>query len=268
MASNTPDGPGSHATPSDRGDEQFTLASGPNSNTSRVQFGAVRGGVPPSVPQHPPIVAGPVVAPVSASQWSTPLGVVMIVFGVLGSLGGCVTLLGLVFQDTLMGATSPDPAVTDAVRTTTDRYAAVSAISGVVATLLALALAAAGAAVAARRPIGVTVATWWAWLKIAYAVFAVAVGFMAAQDQLATMTATAGGAGAAPGAAGAGQAAGFAVATVVMGPFMLVMMLFQLIWLCALPVFVVVWFRRASIRADIAQWGAGPGVTPGATVRG
>jgi hypothetical protein len=212
----------------------------------------------PPIPPHPPIIAGPVLVRASPSQWSTPLGVVMIVFGVFGMLSGCMTLVSLMLQDRLMGVAATDPATASAMQASVDRYGALSAASGVFAAILAIALTAAGAGVAARRPVGVTVAKWWAVLKIVYAVLAVAVGFMAAQDQITTMTATAGGAGG-PGGAGPGQAAGVAVATAVMGPFMLVIMLVQLLWLCALPVFVLVWFRRASIKAEVAQWGAGVG---------
>ncbi len=51
------------------------------------------------------------------------------------------------------------------------------------------------------------------------------------------------------------------IGTTAMQGFAAVGVVFALLWGLALPVFMLIWFARRTIKEQVAQWEGGPGVT-------
>lgn len=98
---------------------------------------------------------------------------------------------------------------------------------------LACMLTAGGIGLLLRRRWAAGLLVWWAWLKIilSAASLLVTVPFMLnAMDQT-----------------GAGS-------PVPMMPIMMASLVLGLLWAWALPVFIIIWFRRSATRGEVAGW--------------
>lgn len=174
------------------------------------------------------------------------IGVVAIIFGVLGMVSG---LWGTVAPFIMHSAAEslrtntppagqgPDPAaMLDAVSAWRVSMSLASAVAMAVAVLLLIA----GIGLVQRRSWGVRAAKTWAWMRVLTAVWIVGVSAMAQRDQMAAAIQ---GPGAPPGMP-AFMLSGVAAGVVVLG----------LLWAWALPAFMLVWFRTRSVKAEIAGW--------------
>lgn len=192
-------------------------------------------------PEAPPTAAPP--RPPAETAWPSALGVIAIVFGVLGVLGAVFGLLVTAFEDEYFGLFGG--AVTDEAAAHIAAASPHPAVSGAlqVAGLLAAAmLAVGGVRVARRRRCGASLLQVWAVIKMALVVIGSVIG---ARVGAASFQA---GVGAGGGGAGAGVPPGFGSMMMVVG------LVFGVLWGWALPVFCLVWLRRAKIRAEVAGW--------------
>ena len=186
-------------------------------------------------PATPPTYAGPLSRPVlgyasgAPPTWPTVIGVIGIVFGagaVLMTLGGLV--IALIMRDAPGMPPSPQ---------FNERWMPWSIASMFVTCGVAILLLVAGIGLAKRRAWGPRLAKVWAVLKMVIVVASTGIGF---QVQRETMKAMQQSAGPSP------------VPNLEM--IVALSMCAGLLWYWALPVFMLIWFSRSSVKAEIAKW--------------
>ncbi|MEM9420810.1 MAG: hypothetical protein AAGA25_17425 [Planctomycetota bacterium] len=175
--------------------------------------------------------------PPPKSAWPTAIGIIAIVFGAGGMLGGLSGLAGPLFNQVMAEFSDPSQA---AVYEAQQKYqwwgVGLSGVGLLVAGLLLWG----GIEVLKRRPAGAARIKQWAVAKI---VLTLALGvfqavmmpviFEATQQQQGGM------------AMPEGFVLGMVIATVVV----------TIAWGAALPVFMLVWFGREKITAEVQSWG-------------
>jgi hypothetical protein len=197
----------------------------------------------PRTTEAPPVIAPPTIPgyiPGQRSSWPNVLGIISIVFGVLGALGGIIQGIFVVFMPWVMGMVEQsDPsagAQAQVIRESVGLQVLLSAATVGVAVMLLIS----GIGLANRRPYGVKWSRIWAVTKIVVATIGVAVGIIIQQRTFDALAES--GQAPPPGgqvALGAGMAAGT---------------VFGIAWRWAYPVFLLIWLNRASIRAEVAEW--------------
>jgi len=186
-----------------------------------------------SHPYAPPTqTAGPQLPP-RPSKWPTVIGIVAIAFAGLGIMGG---FCGLVTMVTMPSMMPQDPATTAALSATRSSWMVVQLLVGLGLTVLLLIC---GIGLLKRRPWSPKGCTRWAVVYIIFAVIGGILNFSMQQAQFASMS----------------QAGGPSPMPVGFGTLALLMSLLGFVWACALPVFLLVWFSRAKIKAEVALWG-------------
>lgn len=148
-----------------------------------------------------------------------------------------------------------DKAIVDAQASAMGKYMLYGLASSVAATAVAIMLLSGGIGLLKRRPWSVKTLNVWAILRMAVAIGQTIVGLIINAETKMIL------AGAAAGPGGASHASsGVQSFAMSIGP---VGALIGLAWACALPVFILIWFRRAAISAQIAAWRAvGPSPPP------
>lgn len=193
----------------------------------------------PQAPAAPPrerTLFTPVPSP---PNWPTVLGVLAIIFGTLGALGGCMGAMSLLFFQPLGQAVAqhqqPNP------------FEFVDAWMGwiiglSIATVVVAALLATGGIGLVRRSAwsrGVILA--WVAVKMLFVVVQVLVNHEMQKDEFAALAESG------VNASGAQWfLAAIGVAGVVIG----------ILWGWALPVFMLIWFSRAKVKAQVNGWSA------------
>lgn len=193
---------------------------------------------------HPPIIAGAVVSPMHVrSNWPTVLGVLSLILGALGALNALWTILWAVAGPIILEALNQtnNPQVAQSLQSTRDN-AGLFAINGFLSLILGCLLAFAGLRLNQRRQSGVRYSVLWAWLKIAFSIFATGVGAYIGLSQL----------GATQQQMAAQGVPKFAASFV--GPTVIASMVLSFVWFMAYPVFTLIWFRRAGVRQTVATW--------------
>jgi hypothetical protein len=168
--------------------------------------------------------------------WSGVLGTIMIILGVLGMIGGLMNLSGgfwLEFSVTAGGGT-----LTDELRA--ELVAIKPAMIGLAVSSMVIAglLLATGILTLRRRPLARPVAIVWSTLKILLAVVSTLIAFAIQDIQIRS------------GLGGGGPAAMMWITRTMMGGSLIL----GALWTVALPVFLLIWFNRARIRAEITEW--------------
>jgi hypothetical protein len=191
-------------------------------------------------------------APPAASRtvWPTVIGVIAIVFACLGLLQGCGAALAPAFMGwmaDLMGRSGlPGTESTVAQFEATAQFLVEGVILGVVAIGLAILLLVGGIALVRRRAMAVRACLAWAVLKLAYALPKAWYTYLTSAVQFQAMReSTAGTAGAPP--LPAAMYRGFEIMTPLIA-------LGELIFIWALPIFILVWMRRGPIRREMRTW--------------
>ncbi|MHC4946862.1 MAG: hypothetical protein ACYTG1_01175 [Planctomycetota bacterium] len=198
----------------------------------------------------PPAPPAPPVRPVGGT-WPTVLGVIGIVFGALGMVGGflyavifaCVDWLTATLAEMLKN--SPRADVQLAQLEAMARHDTIGIVSSLVWGVLGCLLLAAGIAVMRRRAWGATGLVAWSILKMAHGLFSAWFGYIMTIDQFTAMEQ------AAAASSAPGPPPGMFGLMARMGG---VVVVFQLLWLWALPVFLLVWLSRRTIREQVRNW--------------
>lgn len=196
------------------------------------------------LPAVPPLMSE---APNQAT-WPMPLGIVSIVLGACASLqavgGMALPLLSGVFRSMPMPRGQPNPF--DAIEKYTLYLFPVYCFGVLVGALLVIA----GIGMIKRRPWAAPAVIWWSILKIVYAIATcIVTAFMQMAQMKAVLAQTANaGASAPPAEMMSSISIGVAAFTAV----------FTLLWLGALPIFMLIWFRRASVKREVASWRSPP----------
>ena len=206
----------------------------------------------PSVPVAPPTSPGPLPAPPHQSAWPTVIGIIAVIFGALGLLGGCMGIGGALVMPLLaewmesMPGTKGQAAGMEAMGEWTGWMVGDAILGGVLAALLLVA----GIRLLQRRFSCRKLCFTWAIPKIPYVIASTVLGYFVQQANLEALKNDPNSPVAAMG--------GLMDALGVFGT------VFGLVLGLAPPVFVLIWFSRGAIKAEVATWGqpAAPPVGP------
>jgi hypothetical protein len=178
------------------------------------------------------------------SQWPTALGVVAIIFGILGILMyGCGGLIGNVLAPMLAPAVEGMP-VQEAQFEAMRRFMVFNLLSALVATTLAVWLLVTGIGILRRRPWSRTSGLGWSIAKAVYAVPATLLGYVVNRATVQAMEQAA-------AESGDPMPGGIFALLEALGA---IGMGCSLMWSWALPVFMIVWFMRAPIKEEVTRW--------------
>jgi len=175
----------------------------------------------------PTETAGPQL-PELPSRWPTVFGVVAIVFAGLGIFFGGNALLSILRYEPPPNAAGQTPTVPPMV-----------IINVLLSIGLAVLLLISGIGLMKRRACAPKWLTRWAVVYIIYAVVNGILNFYAQRGPIAAMSSTT-----QPTGIPGGSPMTFFVIAFVLG----------LVWACAFPVLLLIWFSRKSIKAEVAQW--------------
>ncbi len=189
----------------------------------------------PPMPSTPPIQAGPLARPAlgyasgAPSTWPTVIGVIGIVFGAGAVL---LTLGGFGFALLMRNAPGmpPNPQFED-------RWLPWTLASMFVTCAVAILLLVAGVGITKRRAWAPRLAKVWAILKMVIVLGSMIIGF---QTQQETMEALQQSAGPSP----MPNLEGLVAFSMCGG----------VLWGWALPVFMLIWFSRSSVKEEISRW--------------
>lgn len=191
-------------------------------------------------PLTPPIQPGPLARPAGYSPYSSPIPVWPTVIGVVGIVLGSLGLLGAIWgavAPLVMKTLFPNMAADPDMPHFSERWIQSTIISGVVSSAVAIILIVAGAGMLKRTAWSPRVARIWAVIKMVLVVANLVVAFQIQQSTMANM-AQVGGRG-----------------MVVNVNFLTIPgILFGLLWGWALPVFLLIWFSRPSIKEQVSKW--------------
>ncbi len=184
-------------------------------------------------PITPPTTPGPLRLPPRSSNWPRVIGIIAIV---VGSCGILVGISGSFTLPIVRWSTSMSPPGQNVGLENLEQHSTWFVLTSILSSAVALFLLPAGICLLGRRRAAVNLCRFWALTKIMYVVFNSIVAAAIQQEQFAAMQGTAGLPGWFFGVTG-----GF---TILVG----------LIWGWALPVFLLVWFSRKNVRAEVAGW--------------
>ena len=203
---------------------------------------------PPAL-MTPPVEPGEIPHPTSA--WPKVIGVITIVFGALGILVyGCGGLIGNVIVVALSGAAQSGGAIDPVNAAQMDvlrQYMPWTILSGLGSLALGVLLLVAGIGLLRRRSWSRKASVVWSILRMTYAIPTGVLGYIVNTAQFEAME----------------QAAASSSSPIPSGFFAIMHSLGPaglgcgLVWGWALPVFLLSWFSRSKIKAEVAQWTQG-----------
>ncbi|MEX0652743.1 MAG: hypothetical protein WD534_17245 [Phycisphaeraceae bacterium] len=196
--------------------------------------------LPDTAPTAPPTDRSDYVAPPPHRTWPTAIGIIAIIFGSLGALGALWGAAAPFLMEWLFDAMGLQQAEVQAQLEIMRSLLWWSVSFSLVSLLLALLLLMAGVQLIRRRRQAGALCWWWAVLKMALVVGGVALGYVAQQQQMELMTAQ--------------QQSHQQMAGAVSEAMALFNIAIGLAWGWALPVFMLIWFSRRSVKADVASW--------------
>jgi len=188
----------------------------------------------------PPTDAGDIVRPRRESSWPTVIGILAIIFGSLAAVGGLCGLFGPLFAGK-MASMVPEEA--SAGLEEAQVWSAWNVISQILAMGLGVLCLTTGIGLVQRRLWAIGTAKVWAGLKILFAIITTIVAYMSLPqilDEISQQTAQD------PNAPALPQGVLEGATTIGLFAFLL--------WACALPVFMLIWFSRGKIKNEITEW--------------
>lgn len=190
----------------------------------------------------PPLQSSP--PPAKTSKWPTTIGIIALVFGILGLLGSLVGIanpfLISIQMDNAVQQGIADREVVDAYVAEFSRFQWIAVPIGFV---LGAILTIGGILLLKRKPAGSLALRAWSVLKILGGGFLLYKGAVLSGKQFGLLV--------------GGNAAGTSQAEMIgdiSSIFTKVVVLFQGLWLIALPLFLLIWFGRSKIREEISGW--------------
>lgn len=195
--------------------------------------------VPP--PRVPPTVAGALGEGwYRLAVWPTVLGVIAVIFGIAGVLQSALSAIAPKISSAFSGmsAGTVDAEVFNAQA----KWAGWSIGMGAVGFIVAAMLLAGGVLLIRRRPRSVGVLKLWAIAKLVFMVGMSALTWRVQSDTFAAINPH--------------STAGPSVAFIK--PFLFVGLAFNVVWLSALPVFMLLWLRSRHAQREIERWGQLP----------
>lgn len=192
--------------------------------------------VPLAAPASPPTQPGELRLPERRSNWPTTLGVVAIVFGALGCLGAIWGVVGtLLFPAAATRMPPNQAALAQAMAEMSSTYLITSILTAPAAVILLIT----GIGLFKRRKWGITTGKVWAIIKMIVVVVSTYLGSVAqrafsermAQDPNMPQ----------------GAYSYIEISNLIWA-------VTGILWGCALPIFILTWFSRYKIKAEVAAW--------------
>lgn len=202
----------------------------------------------PGSSMSPPTIPGPVELGEPPSQWPKVIGVVAVVFGVLGSIGGLcagVAALSTDIMKKLISMAPQQPGVDQTAQLdVAAQYQGLSLLNAFVTLSIAVLLIFGGAQLLKRQMASRTTLLIWAVAKVVAVAGGSALAYVIQQKQmdLAIQQMNASGGATPMPAAGIMKLIGIASIG------------FAVLWGWALPVFLLIWFNRRKIKDEVAGW--------------
>ena len=189
----------------------------------------------------PPI--NPQNIPGQAVKWPKTVGIIALVFGILGVLQTATAPLGIMMMEKQMDAFTTAGASEEDVASYFEKFKSMTTQSSISLGVLAILLSVGGLMLLKKRRGSSLVLQIWAVLKILVG------GFFSFQNvsltRLQMDIMTAGGAMKGAGAAEMNQVFDFAI----MGG-----LIFGMLWLAAFPIFLLVWLNRSVVKEEVQRW--------------
>lgn len=178
------------------------------------------------------------------SSWPIVLGIICVVFGILGVLGGMCGIGSSVLQGMLAGAMPSDPEMQEMQAAFTHLWPLMLATQ-TFEMVIAIVLAVGGFALISRRPWSRKTLLWWSGLRMVAVIGSVLVMYQFQQAilQMAQEVGSQDGANPMPPMIGMFMNFGFGISAA-----------FRIIWGWALPIFVLIWMNRDKIRSEVQAW--------------
>ncbi len=201
--------------------------------------------LPPPPLMTPPVEPGEI--PHRPSAWPMVIGVIAIIFGSLAILQGCLGAVSTLFMSSLSGLMPAEQATMfDAM----DDLKPWMIIGAVLTLALGILLLVAGIGLVRRRAWSPTACMVWAGIKMMFVVGNTILADMVQQAQFEAMQEVMQQDPNMP----AGMPAMMGSFFQVFGVFTIVL---GILWGWALPVFLLIWFSRSKIKAEVARWARG-----------
>ena len=196
--------------------------------------------MPPPTPMTPPTDFHP-----KPSSWPMVIGVIAIVFGSLAALGGC---MGLGWPLVAGLFTSVMPEEQAEMMDATTALMPLMMVSSGLGMPVAIVLLIGGIGLTKRKAGSPKTCKIWAGLKMLLVVYSSIVAYLVQQAQMEAMQRML----EEDPNASAAMPGFFGTFMAIIAPLTLV---FGILWGWALPIFMLIWFSRRKIKAEIAQWG-------------
>jgi len=181
----------------------------------------------------PPTEPGELAASPRETRWPRILGIVSIILGILGVLAGAIGASAGLIVKTLRAMVEDQGAVDwEAVRRAVAWLARIS----LVAAILAVMLLVVGIGLVRRRGWAIRLGKVWAIAQIVVTVLGTAGSHVIQRAILEALRQSGGTAGGVP------------ISSSLAGT------VWSILWGCALPVFMLIWFARQEIREEVAAW--------------
>lgn len=194
-------------------------------------------------PLAPPTVPGVISSPARPTTWPAVLGVISLILGLFGALQGAWSLIAPLLMRPLTNAAGPGANIT--VWGVSDNYQGALLAVGVATTFAGVLLVISGILLLQRRELGARLAVLWAVFKIVVAAFSAVIGYFVQIEMFQKMSSQQ---NPPMPAFAASMGRPMALAGVVIG----------VAWTCIYPTFVLVWFTRRRVRAEVRSWAARP----------
>lgn len=172
------------------------------------------------------------------SSWPKVIGIIAIVFGALGAVNGVMGFMGQFVAEKVIDIVPTGQR--EAFEATKDLRIWVF-LDYLVRLALGVVLIVGGSKLVGRKPGSARILRAWSWLKILASVYSVAIAWQAIPTQIAVMQQD-------PNMQSSG------LSTAMLEFILKLGFVAFLLWCIALPVFLLIWFARRTIKDEIRGW--------------
>lgn len=205
-------------------------------------------------PMTPPVEQGPLSVTRPPTVWPTVLGVIAIVFGAGGTLSNTCGTVANLFMPFILGSMAkvagPGGSVVEAQVRMSQHYAMFMVIGSLASLAVAVMLLIGGIGLLKRKARSVRILKIWAIVRLLVAIPLSILGHRIGTEMFVAMEQAA-----AQSSKGAPMPLWFPGFLSSMGALGVVI---GFMWAAALPVFMLIWFSRKAIKAEVAGWSDAP----------
>lgn len=186
----------------------------------------------------PPQQPGEIGSPEQAASWPKVIGAISIVLACGACLGGVWGFLAPAFLEAVAKNVPANQAAPFAAM---QEWSTWIVVRSALTMLIALVLLVTGIDLLRRRRRGIKLGRVWAVLKMIFGVAGALVGLAMQQEQLQEISQQM-------------SQQNAPISGSVLAVLGAVGVVFGILWTCAFPVFLLIWFSRAKVKTEYAQW--------------